>query len=87
MSPSPQGRERKRRWRCLPSTGFCALTLWCLLPRGWAIAQQGEWPAGIADIREAMDRRRAFGMGAVWPWYLALFAEAYGANRQIRRRA
>ena len=25
-----------------------------------------------------MDRRRAFGMRAVWPWYLALVAEAYG---------
>ena len=25
-----------------------------------------------------MDRRRAFGMGAVWPWYLVLVADAYG---------
>lgn len=55
-----------------------ALTLWCLLPRGWARAQQGDVAGGIADIREAMDRRRALRMGAVWPWYLTLIAEAYG---------
>jgi tetratricopeptide (TPR) repeat protein len=60
-----------------------ALTLWCLLPRGWALAQQGDVPAGLADIREAMERRRKMGMGAVWPWFLALAAEAYGALGQI----
>ena len=56
--------------------GLPAVALWCLLPRGWATTQQGDAAAGIADIREAMDRRRAFGIGAVWPWFLALFAEA-----------
>jgi predicted ATPase len=60
------------------SHGLHALSLWCLLPRGWALAQQGDVAAGIADISEAMDRRRAFGMGAVWPWYLALVGDAYG---------
>ncbi len=59
-------------------TGSPALALWCLLPRGWARAQQGDVEAGIADICESMDRRRAFGMGAVWPWYLVLVADAYG---------
>jgi class 3 adenylate cyclase/predicted ATPase len=63
--------------------GFHAISLWCLLPRGWALVQQGEVAAGIADFREAMERRRAFGMGAVWPWYLALAAEAYGADEQF----
>jgi class 3 adenylate cyclase/predicted ATPase len=63
--------------------GLHAISLWCLLPRGWALVQQGEVAAGIADFREAMQRRRAFGMGAVWPWYLALAAEAYGANGQF----
>ena len=63
--------------------GASALALWCLLPRGWALAQLGDVAAGIADIVEAMDRRRAFGMGAVWPWYLALVADAYGALGEI----
>ncbi|WP_342669642.1 AAA family ATPase [Aldersonia kunmingensis] len=60
-----------------------AVALWCLLPRGWALAEQGEVAAGIADIREAMDRRRAFDMGAVWPWFFALFAEAKGKAGQF----
>ncbi|HEY5248274.1 MAG TPA: hypothetical protein VIJ15_07480, partial [Dermatophilaceae bacterium] len=60
-----------------------ALELWCLLPRGWAQVQRGDVEAGIADIREAMDRRRRMGMGAVWPWYLALYAEACAALGQF----
>jgi predicted ATPase len=56
-----------------------ALELWCLLPRGWAQMQRGEVVAGVADIQEAMDRRRRMGMGAVWPWYLALYADGCGA--------
>jgi class 3 adenylate cyclase/predicted ATPase len=56
-----------------------AVALWCLLPRGWALAQQGDVSAGISDIREAMDRRQSMGVGAVWPWFFALLAEAHGA--------
>jgi predicted ATPase len=63
--------------------GAPAVTLWCLLPRGWARAQQSDVAAGIQDIEEAMERRRAFRMGAVWPWYLALIADAYGAAGRI----
>jgi hypothetical protein len=63
--------------------GLHAVTLWCLLPRGWAIAQLGDVAGGVSDIREGMDRRRAFGMGAVWPWFLALFAEACGELGEI----
>lgn len=63
--------------------GLHVLALWCLLPRGWAVAQEGDVARGIADIREAMDRRRAFGLGAVWPWFLALLADAYGSLGQI----
>jgi predicted ATPase len=59
--------------------GLEALELWCLLPRGWAIAQQGDVLAGIDVIRESMDRRRAMGVGAVWPWFHALLADAFGA--------
>jgi predicted ATPase len=60
-----------------------AVELWCLLPRGWALAQQGEVAKGIADIHEGIERRRAHGMGAVWPWFLALLAEAYGMVGQL----
>lgn len=64
---------------------FDALEQWCLLPRGWARAQQGDAAGGVADIREAMERRRAMGMGAVWPWYLALAAEAYAAAGDVEQ--
>jgi predicted ATPase len=30
-----------------------------------------------------MDRRRSFGMGAVWPWYFAVLAEAQGWAGQV----
>ena len=63
--------------------GLPALELWCLLPRGWAAACRGDVRAGIADIRESMDRRRSVGMGAVWPWYFALLAEAQGLAGQV----
>jgi predicted ATPase len=59
--------------------GLHAVELWCLLPRGWASVQDGDVPTGLADIRESMQRRRATGIGAVWPWFLALFADAQGA--------
>ncbi|KAA0108868.1 AAA family ATPase [Mycolicibacterium sp. P1-5] len=60
-----------------------AVELWCLLPRGWARAQEGDAAGGQADIQEAMDRRRRMRMGAVWPWYLTLSAEMWGALGQI----
>ena len=63
--------------------GLDAVELWCLLPRGWALAQQGEVTKGISDIREGMERRRAYGIGAVWPWFLALVADAYGMLGQL----
>jgi predicted ATPase len=63
--------------------GLLAVELWCLLPRGWAAVQMGDARAGVADICEAMDRRRAAGIGAVWPWFFALLAEAHGALSQF----
>ena len=63
--------------------GLHAVELWCLLPRGWAAVQRGDVAAGVADIREAMDRRRAIGIGAVWPWFLALLAAAQGSIGQF----
>ncbi|WP_308124242.1 AAA family ATPase [Mycolicibacterium xanthum] len=60
-----------------------AVELWCLLPRGWALVQQGDVAAGIADIREAMERRRKMGMGSVWPWFLTLYADACGSLGKI----
>jgi predicted ATPase len=63
--------------------GLHAVELWCLLPRGWAAVQTGDASAGIADIRESMDRRRGMGIGAVWPWFYALLADAHGQLGEI----
>jgi len=63
--------------------GLDAVWLWCLLPRGWAIAQEGDVPAGITDISEAMTRRRAANIGAVWPWFYTILAEAQGQLGKI----
>jgi class 3 adenylate cyclase/predicted ATPase len=63
--------------------GLPAVELWCLLPRGWALTEQGELAKGISDIREGMERRQVYGMGAVWPWFLVLLAEAYGKVGQL----
>jgi len=81
--PEPATTRAEEAMAVSAEHGLPALELWCLLPRGWAVAQQGDVSAGIADIKEAMDRRRAFGMGAVWPWFLALLADAYGALGQV----
>jgi len=63
--------------------GLHAVTLWCQLPRGWAMAQLGDAEQGLADITAAMDIRRQLGIGAVWPWFLALAAEVHGALGQF----
>jgi class 3 adenylate cyclase/predicted ATPase len=63
--------------------GLFAVELWCLLPLGWAIAQQGDLPAGISHIREAMNRRKSADIGAVWPWFLTLLAETEGMRGHV----
>jgi predicted ATPase len=81
--PEPARIQAEEAMAVAEEHGLHAVTLWCLLPRGWAIAQLGDVAGGVSDIREGMDRRRAFGMGAVWPWFLALFAEACGELGEI----
>jgi class 3 adenylate cyclase/predicted ATPase len=56
---------------------------WSLLPRGWAVAQQGEVTEGIAQIRQGLAAWRAGGAGVAWPWWLALLAEACGTVGQL----
>jgi predicted ATPase len=63
--------------------GFGAYGAWCLLPRGWAVAQQGEVAEGIAQIQQGFAAWRATGAGAALPWFLALLAEACGTVGQL----
>jgi class 3 adenylate cyclase len=63
--------------------GFGLYGAWSLLPRGWALAQQGEVTEGIAQIRQGFAGLRATGAGLTWPWWLALLAEACGTVGQL----
>src|SRR5262249_18433562 len=50
---------------------------------GWALAAQGQWAEGIAQIGEGFAAFRATGAGVFWPWFLALWAETCGQAGQI----
>ncbi len=50
---------------------------------GWAVAAQGQWQEGIAEIRQGLEAYRATQSQLAWPYLLALLAEAYSARRQI----
>ena len=63
--------------------GFGLYGIWSLLPRGWAIAEQGEVTEGIAQIRQGFAGWRAMGMGAMRPLWVALLAEACGKVGQL----
>ena len=63
--------------------GFGMYRAWSLLPRGWALAQQGEVTEGIAQIRQGFAGFRATGAELTWPWWLATLAEACGKAGQL----
>jgi predicted ATPase/class 3 adenylate cyclase len=63
--------------------GFALYLTWGMLPRGWAVAAQGQLAEGIAQIREGFAAWRAQGARVMWPWFLALLAEACGKAGQV----
>jgi predicted ATPase len=50
---------------------------------GWAIAMQGQWEAGLAELRQGLASILATGLGLARPACLVLFAEATGNFGQI----
>jgi predicted ATPase len=50
--------------------------------RGWALAEQGQGEAGIAQMRQGLAAWQALGAELFRPYYLALLAEAYGKGGQ-----
>jgi predicted ATPase len=50
--------------------------------RGWALAEQGQGEAGIAQIRQGIAAWQATGTAVALPYGLALLAEAYGKVAQ-----
>jgi predicted ATPase len=52
--------------------------------RGWAIAEQGRTPEGIAQIQEALANTRAIGWSEMYvPYSLSLLAEACGETGRL----
>jgi len=58
--------------------GFKAYGSWALLPRGWALAQQGLFSEGVDNIGEAVAAWQAMKVGGVMPWFYAALGETYG---------
>jgi predicted ATPase len=65
--------------------GFATYLAWGMMPRGWALAVQGQVAEGLAQLREGFASWRALGGERVpaWPWFLALWAEACGKAGQL----
>ncbi|GGO81786.1 adenylate/guanylate cyclase domain-containing protein [Marinobacterium nitratireducens] len=55
--------------------GFPIWSLWGRVLRGWALAQQGEQDAGIAEIRQGLAADRAAGAELWRPYFLSLLLE------------
>jgi predicted ATPase len=51
--------------------------------RGWALAQQGRWSEGVAQVREGIAGHRASGIEMRQTFQLALLAESLKAGGQI----
>jgi predicted ATPase len=57
--------------------GFALPLAWGTIERGWALAEQGQAEAGIAQIRQGLAAQQVTGAELYRPYWLALLAEAY----------
>jgi predicted ATPase len=81
--PLPARAQAEAALALCTEQGFAAYGALCLLPQGWAVAQQGEVAEGIADMRQGFAAWQATGAGMAWPWFLALLAESCGRVGQL----
>jgi class 3 adenylate cyclase/predicted ATPase len=61
---------------------YLAMTL---ILRGWAIAQQGEFEKGVAEIQEGLENERATGALLFETYSLGLLADAYIKNERYEQ--
>src|SRR5262245_20183972 len=50
--------------------------------RGWALATQGQGPAGLAQMQQSLQALHALGLRLGRPYWLALLAESAGQQGQ-----
>jgi predicted ATPase len=62
--------------------GVALLLAWATILRGWALAQQGQGDAGIAQIHQGLAVAQATGGESFRTYHLTLLAEAYDAVGQ-----
>jgi predicted ATPase len=77
-----QERAEAQRALCTEH-GFAYYLAWGTVLRGSALAAQGQWAEGIAQIREGLAAWRAIGARMPGSWLLALLAEACGMAGQV----
>lgn len=63
--------------------GLVQTLAWARLWRGWTLVQSGAAADGIAEMREGLGVYRAIGSEISRPHFLALLAEALGAQGQV----
>jgi predicted ATPase len=65
--------------------GFVHYLAMALILRGWAIAQQGGFEKGIAEIQEGLEKERATGALLYEPYILGLLADACIKNERYEQ--
>jgi predicted ATPase len=63
--------------------GFAQYLAWSTILRGAAVAAQGQWAEGLAQMREGLVAYRATGARSLGHWFHALLAEASGRAGQV----
>ncbi len=63
--------------------GFALYLAWGTILRGWALAQQGEIEAGIAQLQQGLTASQTVGAEMMRSYSLALLAETYGKVGKI----
>jgi DNA-binding winged helix-turn-helix (wHTH) protein len=62
--------------------GFALYLARGIILQGWAMAEQGQGAAGLAQMHQGLVAYQATGAAVFRPYYLAFLAEAYGTRRQ-----
>jgi predicted ATPase/DNA-binding winged helix-turn-helix (wHTH) protein len=62
--------------------GFPWWLAWATIMRGWALTEQGQRAAGMAQLRQGLETYQATGANLLWPYFLGLQAEALGKGGQ-----